>query len=172
MGKEEGCWLQGSGAATCPGLELSSRAWGGRTMRGPPAPPRGRCWWELPLPQACSFVCVRVCLLGGQGNSFVCFCFSFFFFWFGLWLAPGSRSVEGQRCQQRGARELSEGAERGRHGCGMGRVCGESLRGEESKMLGRDHQACFCLLSVGGKDSSQNTQGSPEKSLLLGEKLP
>lgn len=110
--------------------------------------------------------------IGGSGEFFCLLLFPFFFFWLGLWLAPGSRSVEGQRCQQSGARELSEGAKRGRHGCGMGRVRGESLRGEENKMLGRDHQACFCLLSVGGKDSSQNTQGSPEKSLLLGEKLP
>lgn len=97
-------------------------------MRGPLAPPRGRCWWELPLPQACSFVCVCV-FIGGSGEFFCLLLFPiFFFFLFGLWLAPGSRSVEGQQMPaERGPgvfRRSREGSSWIQHGNGfVERVC-------------------------------------------------
>lgn len=45
-------------------------------MRGALAPPRGRRWWELPLPTSLLFVCV---FIGGSGEFFCLLWFPFFF---------------------------------------------------------------------------------------------
>lgn len=79
MGKEEGCWLQGRGAAACPGLGLSSQGPGMENNEGTPSPPPHRgvaAGGSFLFPQACSFVCV---FIGGSREFFCLLLFPFFF---------------------------------------------------------------------------------------------
>lgn len=86
-----GCNLSGAGIV----IMRPGEAWGGRTMRGVPGPPGGRCWCKLPLPTSLLFcVCVY---WGVRGILLFAFISLFFFFVWPL-ASPrlGLQSVEGQ----------------------------------------------------------------------------
>ena len=95
-GGEGGLLAAGQGGCNLSRLGLSSQAWAENNGGSPAPPPPG-----LGAGAASSShkpALLYVCVLGGQGNSFVCFGFPFFF-WFALWIAPGwgvCVCVEGQ----------------------------------------------------------------------------
>ena len=85
MGRRGGPLVQGRGLQPVrAGIVITGL---GREQWGSPAPPPPGLGAG-----AASFshkpALLYVCVLGGQGNSFVCFGFPFFF-WFALWIAPG-----------------------------------------------------------------------------------
>ena len=92
----EGAAGAGQGGCNLSGLGLSSQAWAENNGGSPAPPPPG-----LGAGAASSShkpALLYVCVLGGQGNSFVCFGFPFFFSVCPLdspWLGVGG-GVEGQ----------------------------------------------------------------------------
>lgn len=136
MGKEEGCWLQGRGAATCPGLGLSSQGLGRENNEGSPKPPLGvDAGASFLFPQACSFVCV---FIGGSGEFFCLLLFPFFFSWFGLWLAPdlGSGVWRGSDASRvRLENYLKEWTGNWHGNGGSSGFCGESVQGGSFRAL-------------------------------------
>lgn len=79
-------------------------------MRGPPVSPTPQGSMLVGASSSHKPALLCVCLLGGQGNSFVCFCFPLLLLLlFGLWLAPKLGSVEGGDASREGVEEPGGG---------------------------------------------------------------
>lgn len=95
-----GCSLSRAGIViTGPGRENNE---------GTPSPPSG--WLLVGASSSHKAALLCVCLLGGQGNSFVCFCFPFsFLFFFSVWplASPRLGSTRGGGASREGMEEPS-----------------------------------------------------------------